>query len=181
MNYWEFDDKNIDVDEGWSVKNLDDAAWASRRAASARSEERKVLEWAEREKERIDKIVERETKSFVSTAEFFEHHLHVYLKKEIDDGRKKKSLELPGGVIRLTKRQNKLLLDDESKVLSFLEEQYPELLRVKKSVALSYFRKAIDFAEGGTVVINGEIIEGMRWEEQPDSASFSPAVEVEND
>ena len=172
------DDAPDQPTEGWSITGLDTAAWASRKAAAAHREIARWKTWAEAEKARIDAIVAAETKRAQDDAAFFEHHLAVFLKGEIEAGRKAKSLALPGGTIKLTARQPKVDLDDDAFLAWAKETGRVDLVRVKESIDKSALKKAAELAEDGVVVIDGEIVPGASWEAQEDSATFTVSEEA---
>jgi len=158
--------------EGWSITGLETAAWASRKAAAARRKQAEVKAWGEAEKARIDAIVAAETKRFEEWAAFFEAHLADFLKREIAAGRKTKSIELPGGTIKLTARQPRLDVDADQFV-AWAVASRPDLVRTKQEPDKAALKKAAQLAEDGVVVIDGEIIPGATWEAQDDSVSFA--------
>lgn len=166
--------------EGWSITGLETAAWASRKAAAARREIQRWEAWAEAEKARIDAIVAAECKRFEEDAAFFEHHLAVFLKAEIEAGRKAKSLTLPGGTISLRARQPKVTTVDDELLAWAKETGRTDLVRVKESLDKTALKKAAVLAEDGVVVIDGEIVPGASWEAQEDSASFTVNEEGES-
>lgn len=167
------------VHENWRITGLETAAWASRKAAAARRKQAEVTAWAEGEKDRIDAVARREAQRFEDDATFFEHHLADYLRREIADGRKTKSLELPGGTIKLTARPARLDVDDAAFIEWAKAAGRVDLVRVKTTESLdkTALKKAATLAENGVVVIDGEVIPGARWEAQEDSVSFSVAEE----
>lgn len=160
--------------EGWSITGLETAAWASRKAAAAQRKIAEVKAWGEAEKARIDAIVAAETKRFEEWAAFFEAHLADFLKREIAAGRKTKSLELPGGTIKLTARQPKVDVEPEA-FLAWAVEGRPDLVRVKREVDKTALKRLATLADDGVVVIDGEIVPGATWEAQDDSATFTVA------
>lgn len=164
--------------EPWRVRTQDDAAWASRKARDAHQEVKAIDEWEQREIERVRAAAESERKRPRQTAEFFEAALGTYVMELAREGRAKKSLELPGGTIKIRKRQPEITMDEE-KAIPWLRENDPDLLRVKESVDKSALRKAVKREEGVGVVhtSTGEVIAWMDLTEQPDSASFTPAEE----
>lgn len=172
------DDAPDQPTEGWSITGLETAAWASRKAAAARRKQAEVKAWAEGEKARIDAIAATEVQRFEGDALFFEHHLAAYLRSEIDAGRKTKSLELPGGTIKLTARQPRLDVDADQFV-AWAVASRPDLVRVKQEPDKAALKKAAQLADDGVVVIDGEIVPGATWEAQEDSASFAVADEEE--
>jgi len=160
--------------EGWSITGLETAAWASRKAAAAHREIARWKAWAEGEKARIDAIVAAEAKRAEDDASFFEHHLAAYLRAEIEAGRKTKSMELPGGTIKLTARQPRLDVDADA-FLAWAVTSRPEFVRVKQEVDKTALKRAATLADDGVVVVDGEIVPGATWEPQDDSASFTAA------
>lgn len=171
------DDAPDQPTEGWSITGLETAAWASRKAAAARRKQAEVRAWAAAEKARIDAVAASEAARFERDAEFFEGHLADYLAREIAAGRKTKSLELPGGTIKLTARQPKIDVDAEA-FLPWAAQSHPDLVRTKVEVDKATLKKVATLADDGVVVIDGEIVPGATWEAQGDSATFTPTVEV---
>lgn len=174
-----FDDLLIDDEpetEGFVITTLDEAAWASRQIAYAQRKADEYKEWAKREKAKIDEAVAEEVSRYEKDTEFFLGALAYYHEAEMRTGRKTKSLNLPGGTFRRTKRAPKINYDTSEVEQSIIEKMFqeaPETVRVKKSLIDREFRKAVEFAVGGVVVLDGEIIDGVMWEEQEDSVSFS--------
>jgi len=166
------DDAPDQPTEGWSITGLETAAWASRKAAAARRKQADIRAWATAEKARIDAVAASEAARFERDAEFFEGHLAVFLRSEIAAGRKTKSLELPGGTIKLTARPARLDVDPTA-FLAWAEVHRPDLVRVKSEPDKALLRKRAELAEDGVVVIDGEIVPGATWEAQEDSASFA--------
>jgi len=103
----------------------------------------------------------------------------VFLRSEIAAGRKTKSLELPGGTIKLTARQPKVDIEDEAFLEWAKKSGRTDLVRVKESPDKAAFKKAAQLAEDGVIVIDGEVIPGAKWEAQDDSASFSVSESTE--
>jgi len=171
------DDAPDQPTEGWSITGLETAAWASRKAAAARRKQADIRAWATAEKARIDAIVAAETKRFEEWAAFFEAHLADFLKREIAAGRKTKSLELPGGTIKLTARPARLDVEATA-FLAWAEVHRPDLVRVKSEPDKALLRKRAELAEDGVVVIDGEIVPGATWEAQDDNATFAVAEDA---
>ena len=163
--------------EGWSITGLETAAWASRKAAAARRKALEVQEWLDREVARLRDVALTEMVRFEEDAAFFEHHLAAYLAAEIKAGRKTKSLDLPGGTIKLTARQPRVDVEPEA-FLAWAVEHRPDLVRLKQEVDRAGLKRAATLAEDGVVVLDGEVVPGASWEAQEDSASFVVAPEV---
>lgn len=162
---------------GWRVKSLDDASWASRKVAEAHRCIADIEAWAQRERERIEAIVARETATHERTIYFFTGHLAAWMREELKSGRQsRKSIELAGGVFKLTKRQPKIELNEQV-FMAWAKASAPNLVRtqVKESPNLSAIREFCQLAEEGRLVVDGEIVEGATWEPQEDAPSFKPA------
>lgn len=166
-----------DAPTPWVADTLEKAAWASRKAAAARRDIARLEAFRAAEKARVDRVVDTEAARCTRDAEFFEEHLADYLAREIAAGRKTKSLELPGGTIKLTARQPRLDVDSDA-FLSWAKDARPDLVRTKLEPDKAALKKAAQLADDGVVVIDGEIVPGATWEAQGDSATFTPAVEV---
>jgi len=135
------DDAPDQPQEGWSITGLETAAWASRKAAAARQQQARVKAWADAEKARVDAVAASEAARFERDAAFFEAHLAAYLRSEIAAGRKTKSLELPGGTIKLTARPARLDVEATA-FLAWAEVHRPDLVRVKSEPDKALLRKA---------------------------------------
>jgi hypothetical protein len=165
--------------EGWTVDSQDSAAWASRKLAKAHAAVEAVSAWEAREIERIRAVAEAERNRYRGEIEFFEGHLGTYLVKLVAEGRKTKSLDLPGGRVQLRARQPKLEILDEAKAITWLRENgYSDAVRVKESVDKTAVKKALTKTQGFVLMAeSGEIVEWASLEEQGDSMSFTPASE----
>jgi hypothetical protein len=165
--------------EGWTVDSQDSAAWASRKLAKAHAAVEAASGWEAREIERIRAVAEAERNRYRGEIEFFEGHLGGYLVRLVAEGRKTKSLDLPGGRVQLRARQAKLeILDEERGILWLKDAGREDLIRVKESVDKTALKKALA-AEDGVLFIaeTGEPVEWASLEEQGDSVSFTPATE----
>lgn len=161
--------------EGWSIRSLDEANWASRKAAQARRSIATAKAWGQREIERINAIVDAEVSRFQDDADFFEHHLADFLAREIEGGRKTKSLELSGGTIKLTATQPKIEVDEQALILWAQNHGRLDLIRVREALDKAALRKQAQLVEDGVVIIDGEIVPDAKWLPQDDSASFKVA------
>lgn len=88
--------------DGWQLRDLDSATYASRKAAR---EIERVDAWEERQIELIRAAPVTERARERSTLEFFEGALAQYLAQLIRDGRKTKTLDLLHGKIAIRRRQ----------------------------------------------------------------------------
>jgi phage host-nuclease inhibitor protein Gam len=94
----------------------------------------------------------------------------------VQEGRRVKSLDLPGGTVRLRARQPELALDEVAAV-AWAREQRLDVIRVRHSLDKSALRKAVELVDGGAVIdaSTGEVLPFMTWSPQGDSVSFTPA------
>ena len=166
-------------DEPWSIGGMSEAAWAARKAKHAHDAIKTIDEWEEQEIARVRAAADIERAREQSTLEFFTGALATYLSREIEAGRKTKTLTLPHGKISIRARQPLVDLTDFGTALAWARENHPEAVRVRESLDKATFKKRVTLADGGTVVDpeTGEVLEFARWEPQTDSASFTPLEE----
>jgi hypothetical protein len=165
--------------EGWTVDSQDSAAWASRKLAKAHAAVEAVSAWEAREIERIREVAEAERRRYRGEIESFEGHLGGYLVRLVAEGRKTKSLDLPGGRVQLRARQPRLEILDEAAAIAWLKAaDHGEYVRIKESVDKAALKKALAAEEGVLFLADtGEPVEWASLEEQGDSVSLSPATE----
>lgn len=161
--------------DGWRVDGMETATWASRKAAEKQAGIDTVNAWRDREIERINQAADAETKTLERDLDFFRGTLGAWLQSEIMNGRKKKSIELPGGTIAIRARQPTLELDEE-KAMVWAQTWHPDLIRVKASLDRNAVKKAVEFADGGELIDRetGEVLEIGSWRDEPESVSFTP-------
>lgn len=161
--------------ERFKIESTEQANWAFRklRAISAKASEIKAL--ADAERARIDEWEKKELSILENSTEFFEGLLTEYFvrQKEVDPQFK---LSTPYGKVSSRKQQPKWNYEDE-KLIPYLENYKPELIRIKKEVNKNNFKKAVKEKDGFTLMDDGrvvssetgEFIEGITIEERPDS------------
>jgi len=165
----------------WSIETMDQAAWASRKLRDAHAEIDEIDAWQTREIDRIKNAATAERNRIQQSASFFENALAVYLNHLISEGRKTKSLDLPGGKISIRSRADKLEIDDEAKAIAWLKEhELGAAIKVRESIDKRGLLDAIT-KDGSTLIISdtGEIIPWARLEPQAASVNFKPATEEE--
>lgn len=167
-------------EEGFHIESDDQAAWVSRKLAATHKELARIDAWKEREQQRIEEVAATERARHERDKEWWESLLHTYLHQLVLEGRTKKSMDLPGGTIKLRKRQPAIHFEDREAVIEFLRHVNPNLIRTREDINLAEFRKHIQ-VEGTTVVLaeTGDVLEDVLVEEQGDSLSFTPAEEGE--
>lgn len=162
-------------DDEWQIDSRDEAAWASRKAAQARQEIAEIDEWEQREIARIRAAAKAERRPHQSTASFFEHHLNDYLRREIEDGRDKKSMALPGGTIKRYDPGPKIEWDTDA-ALDFAQSQ-GIAGACKVSLRRSALKNHLEETDDGKFVNpdTGEIVEFVSKKPQPDRFKFDKA------
>lgn len=165
----------------FTIENLDSANWAFRKLAAIERKRSEIKELADKEIQRIKEWQEQEEKGLNNSKEFFEGLLTEYFirQKEVDP---KFKISTPYGKVSSRKQQPKWNYDDK-KLIPYLENYNPKLIRIKKEVNKVDFKKAVKNKEGfivtedGNVISNetGELIEGVTIEDRPDSITVKVA------
>ena len=104
------------------------------------------------------------------TREWAETCLRPYFDMVPTTGKKIRSYEMPGGVLKLAKQDPKFTVKDEE-LVPWLEKNEPEYVKVKKEAAWGEWKKAHKFAvsaEGGIVTEDGEVVPGVTATAQED-------------
>jgi len=183
MNLQLQDEYDLDVeseDTLWKVTNLDSAEWAASKATYHITKAQEISDWEKRQIDRIKRVARQNIEHHARKQEFFEYHLGLYLREQIEAGHPTKSLALPSGVVSLRKRQPIVDVGDNSAAVAWAQEnQYKHMLRVKVDLDKTAFKKSVELADNHTVIdpSTGEVLPFARWEDQEDSLSFAPAVE----
>lgn len=137
------------VEEAFHVHNDDTANWVIRKITEARAYASRCEEWAERECRRA-----------VRDEEFFlcryGAQLRAYLEQKLaEQGGKRKSVSLPAGSLGYRTQAAKLVLDDESSVMTWAKEHCPgsiEILeRLSKTVLNAHFEKTGELPSGSHI------------------------------
>jgi len=162
--------------EGWKIKSDDQANWALRKIKQINEQLVSKKELVAREKERLDKWLERETESLERSINFFETALQGYYRDAESKGLlgNKKSLKLPYGTLQMRKKQAKLERDDEK----LMEIARPlGLIKVKESLDWAEFKKRL-IIDGYKVIDkeSGEVLDAIRVVE-PECDEFSVKVD----
>lgn len=167
------------VTEAWEIRDMDAAAWASRKAAEAQTAIGDIDLWMEREIQRIKDVANHERHRAENDLEFFTNHLGAYLGKLVNEGRKTKSLDLPGGRVALRNLPDKLDIVDEAAIEWAERENLPQVTRTKVVLDRRGFRDQVELTEGGVVVskVTGEVLDFARWTEGGEKVYFTAEVE----
>lgn len=164
--------------ERYKITNIDSANWALRKLKAIKEKEEEINQLTEREIDRIKKWAATETSALAVNAQFFEGLLTEYFVTEREKDPKFK-ISTPYGKVSARKQQPKWHYEDE-KLLPYIENYNPDLIRVKKEINKTEFKKAVNEGNGFVLIDDGkiahsetgEILEGITVTEQPDSVSI---------
>lgn len=167
--------------ERFKINDLDGANWAFRKLKAILEKENEIKGIMQKEIERIQNWAKDELDKLENSTQFFEGLLTEYFIAEKEKDPKFK-ISTPYGKVSSRKQQPKWNYEDE-KLIGYLENYKPELIRIKKEVNKNDFKKAVKEKDGfilmddGKVVSNetGELIEGVTVEERPDSINIKVA------
>lgn len=164
-------------DTSWSIRNLEDASWASRKAAYFCRKTNEIDEWEKQEIDRIKRVASKQREDYARRLDFFEFHLGQYLRDQMRDGHPTKSLTLPGGKIQMRARPPLVDVGDSTAAVQWAQDnEHKNLLRVKVDLDKAAFKKFVSLGPDNQVFdpSTGEVLTFARWEDQADSVTFSP-------
>ncbi|HZK82445.1 MAG TPA: host-nuclease inhibitor Gam family protein [Humisphaera sp.] len=119
------------VPEGFHVHDEASANWVVRKITEARAYARNVAEFAAREKNRA----QREEAFFMFR---YGAELLDYARRKIAaQGGRRKSVNLPAGVVGFRHEGPKLLVDDEAAVIAWAKQHNPELVKTIENLSKS--------------------------------------------
>lgn len=149
----------------WKIDDLGSADWALRKIAALESQNAEVKQFADSERERIADWEQKETLANNDRIEFFKAKLSEYL-GELREKDPKARIKTPHGSVGTRKRPAKW--EYGSDAVEELEKLgMAELIRIKKEVDKSEFKKAVKVTDDGRVITeNGELIESIQVVEQ---------------
>jgi phage host-nuclease inhibitor protein Gam len=163
--------------EPWFIRDMDAAAWASRKAARLHHNKTDIDAWEAHEIAKVKEAAQIERDRIERDLVFFTNHLGAFLGRLINEGRKAKSLDLPGGRISIRARQPRLEVEDEQ-AIEWAKQNDPDLVRVKETLDRVALRKSVALEPGGAVIhkATGEVLPFADWSEQDEGVSFTPEV-----
>ncbi len=150
------------------VTNMDQANWAVRKIAriEVRREECRAL--AEQEIIKINTWFKKQEEDFDRERSFFEQLLRVYMEEQRQQDSKLKTMKLPSGKIGLRRQQPDFQRDND-KLLNWLKNNHPELIRVKEEPDWAGVKAAAEVV--GNYLADpetGEVIDGVIVVHRPD-------------
>lgn len=168
--------EEVQLKERFKIINLESANWAFRKLKAIEEKEAEIEKLMDKELKRIQDWAHHDLDKCKDSKQFFEFLLEEYFReqKELDPNFK---LSTPYGKVSSRKQQSKWNYDDE-KVLEWLEQNDMNLIRMKYIYELdkAEIKKKFKIAGNNVVTEDGEIVEGITIEEQPDSITIKVEV-----
>ncbi|WP_027309316.1 host-nuclease inhibitor Gam family protein [Caloramator sp. ALD01] len=168
--------EQLEGKEQFKVTNIDQANWCLRKISALKKKQIENEQLAKAEIERIEKWLKKENEQLENSIKFFEVLLEEYAKEQREKDAKFK-LSTPYGKLSFRKQQPKWNYDEET-VLKFLKASgKTEFIRVKEEINKAELKKKFKVVGELVVDENGEIIEGITIEEQPEKVVIDVEVE----
>ena len=165
------------VKERFKIKDLDGANWALRKLKAIASKKREIETLADKEVEpyklEIEKILEwrdNELASYDKSIDFFYFLLEEYYREQRKLDPKFK-ISTPYGKVSSRKQQPKWNYD-EDKLVGWLKANDDKFVKVQYSPMKAELKKAYIVAGNSVVTEDGEVVDGIVIEEQPDSINI---------
>lgn len=155
-----------DIREHWKPENDDQANWCLEKISEAKMEIMDARAFYEAKKRQLDQWLENTIAPYNRDCEHFEALLAGYAEEALN-GKKKRTISLPGGKFGFRKVPAKIDRD-ETALLEFAESSAPECVKVKKSVDWAALKKTCKTDGDHMVTADGEIIPGVTVTEQAD-------------
>lgn len=162
--------------DGFVINTMEDAVEADQRIAYHRAKQAEVDALVNAQVEafqtKIDRLKEwsnEAKKEFVESEKFYTHRLEFYLKQEIANGSKKKSINLPNSKIKMIKQQPEYIKDER---MMFDYAKANGFVKVKESADWSAIKKVGKLVGKVLIDENGEQIPGVEVQEREDKFSI---------
>lgn len=160
----------------FKVDSLESANWCLKKLGVLKKQQEENDLLAKKEIERIQKWQEAQKEKIDYSKRFFESLLEQYYRAEKEKDPKFK-ISTPNGQVNSRKQQDKWTYKDEKAINSLEKAGLNELIRVKKEIDKTAIKKVLTVSNGQAITEDGEIIEGITVEEQPDKITIKPEVE----
>lgn len=152
----------------FTIDNLEKCNWVFRKLQALHNQKQEYIDLAEKEINRIDTWLERETKNITSNEEFFNAIITEYAARERKQNPKFK-VSTPFGKVSFRKQQPKWDID-EDKVMEYLKTyKLNTYIRTKEEVDKSFLKQSAYIVNNQVVLPDtGETLEGITIEDQPE-------------
>jgi hypothetical protein len=130
------EDYGIDTkDEGFRITSIDMASWAARKVVAARKRMATRRALADEYKARIERWVEKANAEDQNSSEFLTSTLRPFAEAEIATQRRSRTLQLPGAMVSLRKKPDRVEILNEVELMAYCEKYYPEAIVVTRSIS----------------------------------------------
>jgi hypothetical protein len=151
------------VVEAWQVNSTGEAEWACSHLAASQARIAELTAQATEWHQRIIDWLATESRGYEHTAEFFEGRLEDYGHRRRRDDPRCKTITLPSGLIKTQDHKERVVVEDEERLVKWLRESAPEALKVTETVKLRELR-ALASIDAGEAHLQGEMIPGVTIE-----------------
>lgn len=162
---------------GFKIDSPNLADWAFKKIKKLNQEIQDKKDFAQREKDKIDAWLKKETTPDHDSINFFENHLIQYYKQLRAENPKAK-LTTPNGKVTSRKSQPKWEFKDDA-VIEYLKNSAPDHLETKYSYNKTALKKELEIVNetksSKVFDKNGELIEGITV--TPQEPSYSVKLE----
>lgn len=149
------------------ITNLEQANWALRKIRAFKKQMEENEQLAKAEIERIQEWLQKENEKAQRSIQFFEYLLGEYLAEERKKDPKFR-LSTPYGKATFRKQQPKWIYDDEILLRWLKQNNMQSYIRIKEEVNKADLKKVLKVAGDKAVTEDGEIVEGITIQEQPE-------------
>jgi phage host-nuclease inhibitor protein Gam len=159
--------------KGFRIDSLESANWAFRKLQAMHQQKAEFVTLANKEHARIQNWVDNEFGKLDNQVEFFNGLLTEYaLEQRHSDPKWKCST--PFGKVSFRKQQPKWNVEDEILLHNLKASGLNNLIRIKEEINKAELKKVAAVIRG-KVLIDGEILEGVTVEEQPEAIKIEVA------
>lgn len=155
------------TDERFKVRDISGAEWCLKKISRAQAKYDEIKAYVEAEKAKLDAFLADAKAQYDGDKGYFESLLMPYAMQQLEGQKKKKSIKLPSGTIGFKSVPAEIKKDDEA-LKAFVKESAPEFIETKETVKWGEFKKTLTAAGGRFVTADGEIVDGLTYEEKPD-------------
>lgn len=156
---WDTSDPTAGERERFRIDNDEQAVWAMRKLAAARTRLDEIAYIAEAEIQRIQAWAEHESREPLRDVDYFEGILVEYGMQQRAEGRK--SVSTPYGTIKSRAGQAKWSVDADT-FIEWAKQHRPDLVRVKEEPALSTMKEALSInGDSAFDPDSGEVVPGV--------------------
>lgn len=166
-----FQEEKEEKAEAWSINDLEGADWALRKIAALEEKNKNVEYLANRELDRINNWLDKETQNNNQIIEFLKAKLKDYL-FYLKSKDKKARISVPHGTVNTRKVPSKFIYDDKTALNSLKNLGMSDYINVKETLNKAALRKALKAANGKAVNENGEIVEGVEASDPSEIVTF---------